>query len=65
MVHEAKFPQSYNKAMLDQGNTLRLVGSKGNQDSMTFFFIDTSLPSNQGQAFLFSPLIFKLIYALY
>ena len=64
MVYEAKFPQSYNKAMLDQGNTLRLVGSKGNQDSMTFF-IDTSLPSNQGQAFLFSPLIFKLIYARY
>ena len=38
MVYEAKFPQSYNKAMLDQGNTLRLVGSKGNQDSMTLFY---------------------------
>ena len=38
MVYEAKFLQSYNKTILDQSDTLWLVGSKGNQGSMTFFY---------------------------
>ena len=42
MVHEANFHKATNKAILDQSDTLWLVGSKGNQGSMTFF-IDTLL----------------------
>ena len=37
MVHEANFHKATNKAILDQSDTLWLVGSKGNQGSMTFF----------------------------
>ena len=40
MVHETNFNKATNKAMLDQSNTLWLVGGKGNQGSVTFF-IDT------------------------
>ena len=64
MVYEAKIPKSHNKTILDQSDTLWLVGSKGNQGSMTFF-IDTFLLRDQGQVFLFSLLISKLIYVLY
>ena len=55
MVYEAKFPQSYNKAMLDQGNTLRLVGSKGNQDSMTFFLSTLPFLVIRGKRFYSRP----------
>ena len=55
MVYEAKFPQSYNKAMLDQGNTLRLVGSKGNQDSITFFLSTLPFLVIRGKRFYSRP----------
>ena len=41
MVHEANFHITTNKAVLDRSNILWLVGGKGNQGSVTFFFIDT------------------------
>merc|ERR1712240_187470 len=40
-AHEKNINKATDKAMLDQNNTLWLVGGKGNQGSVTFFFIDT------------------------
>ena len=37
-AHETNFYKATNKAILDQCNTLWLVGSEGNQGSMTFFY---------------------------
>ena len=63
MVHEANFHKATNKAILDQSDALWLVGSKGNQGSMTFLRT-LSFLGNQEQVFLFSLLISKLICAL-
>ena len=51
--------------MLDQSNTQWLVGGKGNQGSVTFFYRHFLFLGNQEQVFLFSLLISKLIHALY
>ena len=65
MVYEAKIPKSHNKTILDQSNILWLVGGKGNQGSVTFFYRHFLFLGNQEQVFLFSLLISKLIHALY
>ena len=65
MVHEANFHKATNKAILDQSNILWLVGGKGNQGSVTFFYRHFLFLGNQEQVFLFSLVVSRLTYALY
>ena len=55
MAYEAKFPQSYNKTILDQSDTLWPVGSRGNQDSMTFFLSTLPFLVIRGKRFYSRP----------